>query len=126
VTAPRLIKAGDAASTVNPISRAGISEALLSGGLAGDHALLMLEAKNGRAMARIGKSYEAAWRKTRGNLHEKLSRAKHSLLSVPDDDYNKAARALARIPQAELTMSKIFTTALGRFPRLVWALRHLM
>ena len=125
-TAERLIKTGDAASTVNPISRAGISEALLSGGLAGDHALRMLEAKNEREMKRIGKSYEAAWRKTRGNLHEKLARAKNSLLSVPDADYNKAARALSQIPQDELTMSKIFTTALGRFPRLAWALRHLM
>ena len=35
VAIPGLIKTGDAASTINPISRAGISEALLSGRLAG-------------------------------------------------------------------------------------------
>jgi geranylgeranyl reductase family protein len=126
VALPRLIKAGDAASTVNPISRAGIAEALLCGKLAGEHALAMLGAKNEREMAKAAKAYEAAWRKKRGTLHEKLSKSKHSLLSVPDKDYNKAAHALVKIPQDEITMSKIFTTALGRFPRLVWALRHLM
>ena len=125
-TASGLIKTGDAASTVNPISRAGICEALLSGGLAGDHALLMLEAKNEKEMRRIGKLYETAWYKKRGSRHRKLARVKNSLAQVPDADYNKAARALALIPPAEITMSKIFRTALGRFPRLIWALRHLM
>jgi digeranylgeranylglycerophospholipid reductase len=126
IAAPGLLKTGDAASTVNPISRAGISEALLSGALAGKHALLMLEAGNEREARRIAKAYEATWHKKRGNRHEKLARAKHSLLAVPDNDYNRAARALSQVPQDRLTMSKIFTTAVGRFPRLVWALRHLM
>jgi digeranylgeranylglycerophospholipid reductase len=121
-----LIKAGDAASTVNPISRAGISEALLSGALAGDHALLMLEVKNENEMRRIVTSYENAWRKKRGRQHEKLARAKHSLALVPDADYNRAAHALADVPQEELTMLKIFGSALARFPRLAWSLRHLM
>jgi len=125
-TAPGLIKAGDAASTVNPISRAGICEALVSGGLAGDHALSMLGAENERDMRRICASSMKAWDKKRGNRHEKLARVKSSLAQVPDADYNAAALALARIPQADITMSKIFRTALGRFPRLVWALRHLM
>jgi geranylgeranyl reductase family protein len=126
ITLPRLIKTGDAASTVNPISRAGISEAMLSGVLAGDHALRMLEAKNDGEMKRIGKSYETTWRKKRGARHEKLAKVKSSMLSIPDDDYNRAARSLSAIKRDELTMAKIFRTALGRFPRLVWALRHLM
>jgi digeranylgeranylglycerophospholipid reductase len=123
---PRLIKTGDAANTVNPISRAGITEAMLCGNLAGDHALLMLAAKNARDMTAIGKSYESAWRKKRGARHEKLAKVKNSMLAIPDSDYNRAARSLSSIPREELTMSKIFRTALGRFPRLVWALRHLM
>ncbi len=124
--APGLIKAGDAASAVNPVSRAGICEALLSGGLAGDHALLMLGAEKEREMRRICTSCVKAWDKKRGNRHGKLARVKKSLAQLPDADYNAAARVLARIPQNELTMSTIFRTALGRFPRLVWALRHLM
>jgi digeranylgeranylglycerophospholipid reductase len=124
--APGFIKTGDAASTVNPVSRAGISEALLSGGLAGDHALSMLDAKDERHLRRIARSYETAWNNKRGNSHEKLARVKNSLARVPDADYDKAALALTQIPQDRITMSKIFRTALGRFPRLVWALRHLM
>jgi digeranylgeranylglycerophospholipid reductase len=123
---PGLLKAGDAASAVNPISRSGICEALLSGGLAGDHALLMRGATNEKEMRRAAASYEAAWRKKRGGRHEKLARAKLSLAEVPDVDYDRAAHALARIPQESLTMSKIFRTALSRFPRLAWSLRHLM
>jgi digeranylgeranylglycerophospholipid reductase len=126
ISLPRLIKTGDAASTVNPISRAGISEAMLSGGLAGDHALRMLYAKNERDMIAIGKSYELNWSRKRGARHEKLAKVKNSMLAVPDADYNRAARSLGAIRPDELTMSKIFRTALGRFPRLVWALRHLM
>jgi digeranylgeranylglycerophospholipid reductase len=126
IAVPGLIKTGDAASTVNPVSRAGISEALLSGGLAGDHALLMLGAQTEKEMRRIVKAYEKSWYKKRGERHEKLARVKNSFVTIPDADYNKAARALARIPQNEITMSKIFRTALGRFPRLIWALRHLM
>jgi digeranylgeranylglycerophospholipid reductase len=124
--APRLLKAGDAASTVNPISRAGICEALLSGGHAGDHALMMLEAKDEKGLRRAADDYESAWRKKLGSRHEKLARAKLSLARVPDADYDRAAHALARIPQESLTMSRIFRTALSRFPRLAWSLRHLM
>ncbi|NLP02032.1 MAG: NAD(P)/FAD-dependent oxidoreductase [Fibrobacter sp.] len=121
-----LIKAGDAASTINPISRAGISEALLSGKLAGEAALVMLGTASEREMRRICKNYEDSWNRIRGNRHIKLSRVKNSLLSVPDEDYNEGAALLSSIPLEQLTMSKIFAASLGRFPRLVWAMRHLM
>lgn len=123
---PGLIKAGDAASTVNPISRAGISEAMLSGSLAGKTALCMLAAKNRREMLRAAKQYETNWNSRRGKRHFKLAKSKNALLTVPDEDYNNGAHALSGIPQVELTMSKIFRASLSRFPRLVWALRHLM
>lgn len=123
---PGLIKAGDAVSTVNPISRAGISEAMLCGSLAGETALRMLAAKNKRGMLLAAKQYEANWNSRRGKRHLKLAKSKNALLSVPDEDYNNGAQALCGIPQVELTMSKIFRASLSRFPRLVWALRHLM
>jgi hypothetical protein len=66
------------------------------------------------------------WSRKRGARHEKLAKVKNSMLAVPDADYNRAACSLGAIRPDELTMSKIFRTALGRFPRLVWALRHLM
>lgn len=126
IALPGLLKTGDAASTINPISRAGISEALLSGGLAGDYALRMLEATDPRIQKKICKSYETEWNIRRGNRHNKLARVKNALLTVPDEDYNKGAALLSNTPLEKMTMRKIFQASLGRFPRLVWALRHLM
>ncbi len=126
IAIPGFIKTGDAANTVNPISRAGISEALLCGGLAGDAALRMLETETNRQLLSICNDYQSEWFKNRGNRHYKLARVKNSLLAVPDEDYNNGTQLLSSIPREELTMSKIFRASLGRFPRLVWALRHLM
>jgi digeranylgeranylglycerophospholipid reductase len=126
IAVPGFIKAGDAASTINPISRAGIAEALLSGALAGSYALKMLGATTERKMKSLCQNYEKEWFKERGSRHQKLAKAKNELALIPDEDYNRAAHALAQIPQEELTMSKIFRTSLSRFPRLVWTMRHLM
>jgi digeranylgeranylglycerophospholipid reductase len=126
IAIPGFIKTGDAANTVNPISRAGISEALLCGGLAGDAALKMVGKETNKQLLTICNEYQNEWFKRRGNRHFKLARVKNSLLVVPDEDYNNGTRLLSSIPREELTMSKIFRASLGRFPRLVWALRHLM
>lgn len=123
---PGLIKTGDAACTVNPISRAGISEAMLSGTLAGTAAAGMFTAKSDKTKISCAKKYEGEWNKRRGNRHQKLAKVKASLLSIPDGDYNNGARALSEIPQNEMTMSKIFRASLSRFPRLMWTMRHLM
>lgn len=123
---PGLLKAGDAASTVNPISRAGITEAMHSGTLAGQAAIAMLRATSAKEWARCAKQYEQWWNERRGNRHQKLARSKSALLKVPDEDYNRGAETLAGIPLSQMTMSKIFRASLSRFPRLVWALRHLM
>ncbi|MBD3316450.1 MAG: geranylgeranyl reductase family protein [Chitinivibrionales bacterium] len=123
---PGLIRAGDAAGTVNPVSRAGIAEAMLSGVAAGRSALAMLGTATDRERARICARHEKDWAQRRGKRHRKLAKVKGALVRVPDADYNRAAHALSGISQDELTMSRIFTAALGRFPRLAWAMRHLM
>lgn len=122
---PGFLKAGDSASTVNPISRAGISEALYCGGLAGDHAAAMLDAHSERDLRKMAKAYETAWRKKHGRFHEKLARVKPTFAEVPDEDYSRAADALAGLEPEKLTMFRIFKAALGRFPRLLWGLRHM-
>lgn len=125
IALPGLIKCGDAANSINPISRAGIVEALMSGGLAGDHAFRMLSSDE-KKHSGICSQYEKAWFEKRGARHLKLARAKNSMLKVPDEDYNRAALTLQTMKPEEITMSRIFRASLGRFPRLVWALRHLM
>ena len=123
---PGLIKVGDAASSVNPISRAGISEALLGGLLAAETAITMVHAKTGQKQKKAAKTYEQKWWAQKGRRYSKLSRVKLSLAKVPDKDYNAGAHHLKSIPPDQLIMSKIFSLSLGRFPRLVWALRHLL
>ncbi len=121
-----LIKAGDAAGTANPISRAGIVEAMISGTLAGECATAMLGASDGKEMKKACTGYEKAWMDKRGRQHLKLAKVKGAMARIPDSDYNAAAEALSRIPSDELLMSKVFKMSLGRFPRLVWAMRHLL
>ena len=121
-----LIKAGDAISTVNPISRAGISEAMKSGTIAGSYAIQMLNASSEKEIKKICDSYEKTWYKKLGSRHLKLSRVKNFLQKVTDKEYNEGAKALATIPQDQLSMLKIFRTCLTRFPKLILALRHLM
>jgi geranylgeranyl reductase family protein len=126
IALPGLIKCGDAANATNPVSRAGIVEALMSGGLAGSAAFDMLSAGSAGQMKKICRDYEKAWLEKRGARHLKLAKAKDSLAKVPDEDYNSAARALRNMPRNRISMAKIFGVSLSRFPRLVWALRHLM
>jgi geranylgeranyl reductase family protein len=123
---PRLFKAGDAASTVNPLSRAGIAEALCSGGLAGEFGMAMLHAASESRIRDICREYQEAWHDKIGRRHGKLSRVKKTLARVPDRDYNKAFGALGDVGQEKLTISRIIRLSLGRFPSLVFAMRHLM
>lgn len=126
IAVPGLVKAGDAASTTNPMSRAGIVEALKSGLLAGRTAMAMLDARDDRALARLCRDYEKAWFATLGKRHQKLLDTKGAMQSVPDKDYDAAAKALSEVPRGKMTMARIFRASLSRFPRLVWAMRHLM
>ena len=129
IALPGFVKCGDAANATNPISRAGVVEALMSGALAGSAAFDMLSAGgagNAKLMKKICGDYERAWFEKRGRRHLKLAKAKESLAKVPDEDYNRAAGTLVAMPPEKITMAKIFGVSLGKFPRLVWALRHLM
>ncbi len=123
---PGLLKAGDAASTVNPISRAGIVEAMISGSLAGKTAAAMLGAQTEAQARKCCGNLDKAWNERLGKKHKKLARAKASLAKIPDSDYNNAADALSGASPDELTMSRIFRVSLGRFPRLAWSMRRLM
>jgi digeranylgeranylglycerophospholipid reductase len=126
IAVPGLVKVGDAANTTNPMSRAGIVEALKCGILAADCVMAQLGASTERQALKACSDYEKAWYEKLGKRHQKLLQTKGALAQVPDRDYDAAVEALSGIPQSELTMGKIFAVALGRFPRLVWAMRHMV
>ena len=126
VAASRFIKAGDAASMVNPFSRAGIMEAVISGNLAGHCACAMLSANSPGKMLAACKDYQKRWYRVLGKKQEKLAKAKDALFKIPDADYNDAFEALSKIPPDKRSITKIIGLSLGRFPRLVFAMRHLL
>jgi flavin-dependent dehydrogenase len=126
IAAPRLLKAGDAASAVNPFTRAGIVEAMESGTMAGAYALKTLLAPTAGRVSAYGEEYRKRWYNSLGKKHGKLSKTKDALVKIPDADYDKAFATLSKIPLNKRSISKIIGLSLGRFPRLVLAMRHLM
>jgi geranylgeranyl reductase family protein len=126
LAAPRLFKAGDSASTVNPFTRAGIVEAIESGALAGTYALRTLSASTEKRACAYCEEYGKKWYAAMGKKHEKLAKAKDALVRIPDADYNAAFAALSKIPPSKRSITRIIGTSLGRFPRLVLAMRHLI
>jgi digeranylgeranylglycerophospholipid reductase len=122
----KLIKAGDAASMVNPITRAGIIEAVYSGRLAARCALDILKATSQKQIDIAYKNYHKNWYNLLGKKHEKLWRVKNAFFKIPDKDYDNAFYTLSQIPSNKRTISKIIRISLGRFPNLIWAMRHLI
>lgn len=120
------VKAGDAAETVNPITRAGIVEALVSGGLAGDCAVEQLGSQTQKQVKVALKKFHRSWAEQAGKKHAKLARVKKALSSVPDNDYNNAVPVLAQMPRSKLTAARLFSFSFYKYPRLAAALRLLI
>lgn len=120
-----LIKAGDSANMVHPLSRAGILEAMLGGKLAAEAALGVLAAKNETEKLPYYQRYQAEWEKVYGKNHARVHKAKAAFNAIPDATYDRAAHALAKVPKHKMSMGRIVFTTLWHSPSLVWRLRSL-
>jgi digeranylgeranylglycerophospholipid reductase len=120
-----LIKAGDSANMVHPLSRAGILEAMLGGKLAAEAALGVLSAKDESSKLPYYTRYQEEWEKTYGKNHERVHKAKAAFNAIPDATYDRAAHALAKVPKHKMSMGRIVFTTLWSSPSLVWRLRSL-
>lgn len=119
-----LLKTGDAANMVNPISRAGILEAMQGGVLAAEAGLAIRDL--GEDEARKKKHYEAyknAWDARYGNGNRRIARAKRAFTGIEDSAFDKAAHRLAALPAEKMTMGRIFLTTLWANPGLLWKMR---
>lgn len=121
-----LFKAGDAANMVNPISRAGILEAMKGGQLAAEAALKVIELKSEAEKTPHYQSYKAQWDSAYGKANLKIHKAKSAFGDISDSTFDKAAGSLAKIPQGKLTMVRIFLTTLWTKPSLFWKMRGLI
>ncbi len=120
-----LYKAGDAANMVNPISRAGILEAMAGGKYAAEAALHTAALDREADRARFYTAYRERWDAEYGRSHRRMGKVKKAFMAVPDAVFNRAAHGLSRLPPARRTLPRIFWATLRHSPSLLWRLRGL-
>ena len=121
-----LFKAGDAASCVNPLSRSGIVEALLCGKLVAESVHEWLAAADDGARARIESAVLDRWMKALGKSHLQIARAKPGLAKIKDEQYDKAAMRLSKLPREKQTLLRIFFAVLWSCPSVIWKMRSFL
>jgi digeranylgeranylglycerophospholipid reductase len=121
-----LFKVGDAANMVNPISRAGILEAMKGGELAAEAALKVIELATEVEKATWYQGYKDKWDIAFGNANMRIHKAKGPFGDVQDETFDRAAIKLAKIPAHKVTMTRIFLTTLWTTPSLIWKMRSLI
>ncbi len=120
-----LYKAGDAANMVNPVSRAGILEAMAGGKFAAEAALKTVTLNREEDRLPMYAEYKSRWEKAYGRSHRRIAKAKKAFNQIPDATFNRAAHALARLPKEKRTLPRIFLAVLWRSPSLLWRMRGL-
>jgi flavin-dependent dehydrogenase len=125
LAADNLYKAGDAANMVHPLSRAGITEAMTGGKHAALAALKTIDMTEETARRKVYAEYKAAWDEAYGKAHRRIAEAKKAFMEISDATYNKAARAISKLPPGKQTMGRIFFTTLWQSPTLLWKMRSL-
>ena len=120
-----LFKAGDAASCVNPISRSGIVESLISGKIAAEAVDLWLK-DSGENREAIEASTLTRWMEALGKSHKQIANAKAGFNSITDDQLNKAAKRLSRLPREKQTLVRIFWNVLWSCPSVIWKMRSFL
>ena len=121
-----LFKAGDAASCVNPMSRSGIVEALLSGKIAAEAVFEWLNATDEEFRARIEASVLERWMAALGKSHLQIARAKSGLAKIKDEQFDKAAKRLSKLPREKQTLLRIFWAVLWSCPSVIWKMRSFL
>lgn len=121
-----LFKAGDAASCVNPMSRSGIVESMISGKIAAEAAHEWLAATDDAARSRIEASVLDRWMATLGKTHLQIAKAKPGFVKVKDEQFDKAAKRLSELPREKQTLFKIFFAVLRSCPSLIWRMRSFL
>ena len=120
-----LFKAGDAASCVNPISRSGIVESLLSGKIAAEAVDQWLK-DSGENREAIEAATLDRWMKALGKSHQQIANAKAGFNSITDEQFDKAAKRLSRLPREKQTLIRIFWNVLWSCPAVIWKMRSFL
>lgn len=120
-----LFKAGDSASCVNPISRSGITESLLCGKIVAEAAHKWLQ-DSGENREAIEAEVYTRWMAEMGNSHRQIARAKVGFNKITDEQFDRAAEKLSKLPREKQTIFRIFFTVLWACPSLIWKMRSFL
>ncbi len=118
ITADGLMLIGDAAHTVNPTTGGGIISGMRSGQVAAEAAAEVLKAGKMPTQSNL-KAYPRNWHKAEGKQHERFYRIKEAIFKFTDADLNRIADAIAKIPENDRTLTKLFSIAVKRKPSLL-------
>ncbi|MCF7822953.1 MAG: NAD(P)/FAD-dependent oxidoreductase [Candidatus Marinimicrobia bacterium] len=117
ITANGIMLTGDAARMVNPVSGGGIISGMHAGKIAGEVSIEAL--KTGDYSTNGLEAYPRRWRKAGGKNHEALHRISDSIKDITDDQLNKIAAKLEKVPQKDRSLLKIFTTVATQKPKIL-------
>lgn len=117
ITSDGLMLVGDAAHQVNPISGGGIVSGMYAGMLAGTIAAQAIRERNVSA-GRLSE-YDRAWGQSIGKDHERFYRIKEAVFDFSDDQFNKLAQEVLKIPVQDRSLMRIFKAALKARPKLI-------
>lgn len=120
-----LFKAGDSASCVNPISRSGITESLLCGKIVAEAVFDWLN-DSGENREAIERRAHERWMAEMGKAHLQIARGKIGFNKITDEQFDKAAERLSKLPREKQTLFRIFFNVLWASPSLVWKMRSFL
>jgi flavin-dependent dehydrogenase len=98
---------------------------MTGGKLAALAALRTIDMADEADRRKVYAEYNAAWDAAYGKAHRRIARIKKAFMEIPDGTFNKAARAISKLPPEKRTMGRIFFTTLWQSPMLLWQLRSL-
>ncbi|MBN2030741.1 NAD(P)/FAD-dependent oxidoreductase [bacterium] len=112
-----LMLVGDAAHQANPLSGGGILNGMIAGKMAGEVAGDAI--RTGNVSAKKLSAYPKAWHKAEGKSNERCYQIKKFVVGISDDELNRIAHTLLKIPTEERTILRILKTALIKHPKLI-------
>ena len=112
-----ILLCGDAAHMINPLSGAGIVNAMKAGRMAAVSAAEAIADGNTSA-AKLG-AYHERWMELLGRDHERFYRVKEALGKFDDAFFDSLACSVNAIPEEKRTLRRIFYMALFQQPALL-------
>ncbi|MDV0447184.1 Thiamine thiazole synthase [Methanosarcinaceae archaeon Ag5] len=113
--------AGDAAGHSDPITGAGIRNAMYAGQMAGETAIRALAA--GDFSERFLSSYQSEWEKTIGKGLRRNFKIKEAYATWTDDEINAIAKIAAGLPLEDFELKEAMIAVLKSDKKLLWKLR---